>query len=296
MKAAQETASMNSRGHNRSAAQDPAHVRPLNHDEAARMARTELDRALTLLDSLSPEEWSRPTACTRWDVRQMVAHMAGSAASLVSGAEFRRQGSRRARKPYLDAGFSRLDAMNQIQVDDRSARSPAELLADLRELGPRALERRRRLPAVLRAVRLPVGAAYPLGSVWVSIGYMSDTILLRDAWMHRLDISRATGREMVLTPEHDGRFTALLMREVAELLARQIPGLSLRYELTGTAGGAWQIGSLDAVRGAAVRLDALDFHLLASGRLSPADAPERAAIEGSMETARRALELTSAPY
>ena len=32
-----------------------------------------------------------------------------------------------------------------------------------------------------------------------------EVILTRDTWMHRVDITRATGREMVLTPEHDGR-------------------------------------------------------------------------------------------
>lgn len=285
----------NTGGQARAVASDPAHIRPIRHDEAARMARVELDRVLKLLESLSPEEWTRPTACTRWDVRQVVAHMAGSAAALAHWAEFRRQGSGRARRPYLDAGMSKLDAMNQIQVDDRADRSPEELLAELKDVGPRSLERRRRMPALLRAVHLPVGAAYPLGSVWVSIGYMADTILLRDAWMHRLDLSRATEHEMVLTPEHDGRFTALVMREVAGRLTRGVPGLSLRYELTGVAGGVWQMGDV-AAAATSLRMDALDFHLLASGRLSPPEAAERSASEGDQSIAHRVLELTTAPY
>ncbi len=199
-------------------------------------------------------------------------------------------------RPYREAGYSKLDALNQIQVDDRADRSPAELIAELRDVGPRSVARRERFPAALRAVRLPLGVSYPLGRVWVSIGYMLDTILLRDAWMHRLDVCRATGREMLLTPEHDGRFTALVVSELASKLRRELDGALVTYELSGPAGGAWRIGRGGGERAARIRTDALDFHLLASGRLTPADARERASVEGDQALANRVLERTSVPY
>src|SRR5712671_5886310 len=95
--------------------------------------------------------------------------------------------------------FSLNDALNQIQVDDRGAATPADLLAELREVGPRAIATRKRLPAIVRAMRLPL----PLLGV-VPLGYLTDLIYTRDMWMHRLDICRVTGREMVQTPRHDG--------------------------------------------------------------------------------------------
>lgn len=279
-----------------STVQDAAHIPALAHTEAARMAASELDRFLALLGQLSEEDWAKPTACARWDVRQVVAHMAGSAASIISLAEFRRQGSGRVQRPYRRAGFSKLDALNQIQVDDRADASPDELIAEMQQFGPRSVARRERLPAALRAVRLPLGLSFPLGRVWVPIGYMMDTILLRDAWMHRLDICRATGREMVTTPEHDGRFTALVVRELASTIAAGLDGASLTYELSGPAGGAWRIGCELATPAASIRMDALDFHLLASGRLSPVAARELVDIRGDEELGNRVRELTSVPY
>jgi hypothetical protein len=56
----------------------------------------------------------------------------------------------------------------------------------------------------VRAKRLPL----PLLGM-VPLGYLTDLISTRDMWMHRLDICRATGREMVLTSRHNGRITAL---------------------------------------------------------------------------------------
>jgi hypothetical protein len=75
--------------------------------------------------------------------------------------------------------------------------------------------------------------------------------------MHRLDISRATGTPMVLTPSHDGR---LIADVVAEWGRRHGQGFSLT--LTGAAGGQWQVGET----GEQLELDALDFCLTVGAR------------------------------
>jgi len=36
------------------------------------------------------------------------------------------------------------------------------------------------------------------------MGYLTDAILTRDAWMHRVDLTRATGHPLELTADHDG--------------------------------------------------------------------------------------------
>ena len=43
----------------------------------------------------------------------------------------------------------------------------------------------------------------PVVERW-TLGYLVDVIYLRDMWMHRVDTSRAVGRPLVLTAEHDG--------------------------------------------------------------------------------------------
>lgn len=269
-------------------------VPKLGHAEAVQMAGGEFERFRALLDSLSPEDWSRPTRCTRWDVRQTVAHLAGSAASFANFSELRHQSSGRLQKPYRARGFSRLDAQNQIQVDDRAAATPVQLLSELREVAPKAIAIRAKLPAPIRALRLPLGLVTPeVGRVWVALGYMSDIILTRDMWMHRLDISLATERPMALTPEPDGRITALVVRDLQQTLGRGLDR-AVRYDLTGPAGGSYIVGP--GAPAATIRLDARDFHLLASHYAALDELRPRIDVEGDMALAERALAGTWVVY
>jgi uncharacterized protein (TIGR03083 family) len=273
--------------------QDAASIRPLSHAEAAQLATAELDRFLGFLETLSEDDWSKPTACPLWDVRQMVAHKAGSEAGFARWTEFKRQYfSPSAQRPYRKDGFSMLDTTNQIQVDDRANRSPVELIDELREVGPRAIATRYRLPALLRAIRLPMPV---LG--FARIDYLTDHIYSRDMWMHRLDIARATGRTMDLTAEHDGRMVALIARDLSGRLERRLPGTTVGLDLGGLAGGRWRIGR-EPVPVATLQMDTLDFAWLASDRITAADfhAQGLVTIIGDRRVGERALERLSVPF
>jgi uncharacterized protein (TIGR03083 family) len=268
---------------------DAARIPAATRDEGAAMASVELARFLALLETLTPEGWERPTDCGLWNVRQSVAHQAGVALRYTSWANFRRLFDRSRVRPYFDRGMSQLDAMNQVEVDEREGRSTAELLAELRAAGPRAVDVRRRVPSAVRALRFKPGSGIP---GWWSVGYFLDVIVPRDIWSHRLDVARATGRPMELTPGHDGRMTALVVRELAPRLGPE----AVVYELGGPAGGTWRIGGGAPV--ATIRMEALDFHRVASERLSPADAfaGGLVAVWGDENAARRALESTIVAY
>jgi hypothetical protein len=77
--------------------------------------------------------------------------------------------------------------------------------------------------------------------------------------MHRVDISRAAGAELVLTPEHDG---ILISDVVSEWAARH--GEPYTLHLTGPAGGQWTRGR----GGPEIELDAVEFARILSGRTS----------------------------
>lgn len=263
----------------------------LAHQEARAMATHELERFLSLVTSLSPDDWEQPTACPLWNVKQMLAHVTGAAASYARWSEFKRQGNPRVQRPYRASGLSLLDSLNQIQVDDRANATPAALIDELREVGPRAIATRAKLPALLRVIRLPVPEA---GGI-IPIGYLTDLIYTRDMWMHRLDICRATHREMSMTAKHDGRITALVVRDLVKKLTPHLHRASIVYTLTGTGGGIWQFGHKGSVL-ASIVLDVLDFHLLASGRLSPEEAWSHALIEGDPALAREVLNHTRVLY
>jgi len=269
---------------------DATSIPPLTHPEAAEMAAVELERFLACVEALAPADWEQPTACTLWNVRQVMAHVTGAAAAYACFEEFKRQYSPFVQRPYRQAGFSLLDALNQIQVDDRSAATPAALIAELREVGPRAIATRKRLPALVRAMRLPL----PVLGV-VPLGYLTDLIYTRDMWIHRLDICRATGHEMVQTPQHDGRITALVVRDLARKLSPQLAGQAVVYELTGLAGGGFRLGGT-ASPSARITMDVLDFHLQASGRLPAQERSAHVSCSGDESFAGLTLDNTHVPY
>ena len=228
-------------------------VRRLGHGEAMGLAEAEFDRMVDLLRSLRPEEWGTPTACELWDVRAMVAHVVGMAEAQASfrqfGHDFRRASKR--------DGGAMIDALTATQVREREHLTPSQLVDALAAVAPRAVRARRRVPAFMRwAIRMRQDP--PFDKERWTFGFLVDAIFTRDTWMHRLDISRATGREMVLTAEHDGRLVADV---VAEWAGRH--GRPFSLTLTGPAGGRWR--SPDGA-GEHLELDALDFCLAISGR------------------------------
>ncbi len=246
-------------------------------DEAHTLMTTALERLLRLLETLAPEDWSKPTACTAWDVRAMVAHQAGGYASGTGYGEMLRQYTR-----IPGPGQLIEDAINELQVGERAGKSPAELIAELRQIGGKAAYN---WAYGFRAVKW-IAMPHPVGG-WLDLRHLMWVTHSRDTWMHRLDICRATGRPFEQTAEHDGRIAALVMRDTAAVLARKAGNPALTFELTGLAGGTWQTGSGQAL--AAIRMDVLDFNIFASGRYTYDQARPLMTLTGDVGVAEKAL-------
>jgi len=235
----------------------PDLVRPrLDRRTAMRLAADEYERMADALAGLRPEDWGRPTECPEWDVRQLGGHMVGMAAMATGPREQRRQ-QRHAQRDASARGVDLLDALTALQVSERADWSPADVVAGARRVGPKAARGRRLTPGFIRRLRLPAPQTVGGRVEHWSIGYLLDAVLTRDPWMHRMDIARATGRDPVLTPEHDG---VLVDDVVAEWAARH--GAAYRLTLTGPAGGRWSGGT----DGEEIELDAVEFCRVLSGR------------------------------
>ncbi|WP_372443024.1 maleylpyruvate isomerase family mycothiol-dependent enzyme [Mycolicibacterium baixiangningiae] len=132
------------------------------------MSVTDLVRAerlalANLLADLTPEQWSHPTLCSQWRVRDLAAHVISY--DDLSFAQI-------AKRRVVDARGS-MDRFNAIAIDDYASFTTAELVDIIRE------------------------RAQPRGYMAAFGG----TIGLLDAMIHQQDIRRPLGIARVIPPE-----------------------------------------------------------------------------------------------
>lgn len=230
----------------------PPRVSTLDRAALMRLAETEYQCLASTLRELDAADWDRPTNCPGWTVRDMAGHCLGMAEMAASIRETFRQQWLAVRR-----GGIPIDALTALQVEEHSALSTAEIVDRFAAIGPKAAKARRRTPGLVRSRKLP-GSQIVGGKAeaW-TIGYLTDTILTRDPWMHRLDIALATHSDPNLSPDHDAVIVADI---VNEWVGRH--GQPVHLTLAGPAGGSWSYGT----DGPDLILDAIDFVRAVSGR------------------------------
>jgi uncharacterized protein (TIGR03083 family) len=230
-------------------------VPAIGHAEAMRLQAVELQRNLDLMHALAPDDWTARTECPDWDVRLLYAHVLGACESGASMREFARQ-FMAARSFQKARGGPQEAALSAVQVAARRSLTPAEITTRFTAVAPRTVRGRTRLPSLLR--RAPIKVDGPVAETW-TLGYLVDVIYLRDAWMHRVDVSRATGRDLTLDAGHDGRIVA----DVAAEWGRR-HGRPFTLVLTGPAGGTFL--SASGAGGPEITMDAVEFCRVLAGR------------------------------
>jgi uncharacterized protein (TIGR03083 family) len=236
---------------------DVAQVGPLTHDEAMRLQAQELDRTIGVLRALDDAAWAAATDCPAWDVRAMYQHVLGACEAGASMRENVHQ-LRRARAHRRRHGGPLEAALSAVQVAERADLDPARIVARLAEVAPGCVRGRRRIPALVRRhAKLAVDG--PVHERW-TLGYLVDTIYLRDLWMHRVDVSTAVDRPLELDADHDGRIVADV---VAEWARRH--GRPFLLELTGPAGATYVVDA-EHPKAERLSLDAVEFCRALAGR------------------------------
>ncbi|GAC1611714.1 MAG: hypothetical protein NVS3B26_27310 [Mycobacteriales bacterium] len=225
----------------------------IEHDEAMNLADADYDRMLSLVDQLDGPDWAQPTDCAGWDVKAMLGHLLGML-ELQADPEDRMRQLKTAAQYVEQNGGLRLDALTALQVREHAHLSADELRTELHGAARRGLAARRAMPPEFRAT--PYDPQLPGQSGW-TFGYLFDIIHTRDPWLHRVDIARATGRPLDLSPSHDGRIVADVVAEWA-----RTHGQPFSLELTGPAGGSFTGGG----GGQPMSLDAVEFCRALSGR------------------------------
>jgi hypothetical protein len=190
----------------------------------------------------------------------MAAHVLGMVEMAASVREQGRQNKAAAARREQRGGLF-IDALTGLQVDERADWTPRQIIDRFAARAPKAARGRKRAPGFIRRRQMPVPQDVGGATESWTFGYLIDVILTRDPWMHRVDIAKATGADLILTADHDGVLVADI---VAEWGARHGQSYSLR--LTGPAGGEWSHGA----GGPEIVMDAVEFCCAISGR-APAD-------------------------
>lgn len=228
-----------------------------------------------LLESLTDDEWRAPAHDDHGRVRDLVSHLIG----------MERLSARWLRSP--DEGAIVLD---HLHASDDVARE----LQDVD--GPS-------LAVIWHAAAREVAAAAAAGDPRRSVHFhelITDvpghlTIRTFELWGHSMDVSLATDRPLLELD--DGRMLTLsrrFMRVVPlalELSGRALAGRTVRFVLTGPAGGSYDVplrlGEQPGEPSVVITADAVDLCRLAARRLDPGNL--RADIDGDRALAEHVL-------
>lgn len=233
---------------------DTATMPVTTREEAVAQGEAEYAALLSMLRTLAAGDWARPTDCPGWTVREMVAHVNGAAEEAVRK---RVQARHLLVAQTRDRRIPTVDSLSAQQVADRAGRTPDELVSELERLGPAAPRARSRTPGLVRSRPLPADSGCLPGD---TLGYLVDVIYSRDVWMHRIDIARATGCELV-TSDAEPTIVAQVVRDLSRGWAAE----PFTLALTGRVEGSWRVGRGEGDAGE-VSVDTVAFCRLLSGR------------------------------
>ena len=225
----------------------------LSHNQSIELGRQQIDALVRELKQLDRDDWDKPTDCDRWAVRDIVAHVLGWAQVTPSPAEMvkLRKSSMALRK---EMGGS-LDSQNEAMVLARRDMTPDQLISELENAAPRFLTFRKRAGSVVGYLPLVVDTVG-----MTNARFLLGQIFTRDHFMHRIDISRATGKEIDL-----GAPEKRIVRDLVRHWGRSSKA-DARLHLTGPAGDGFVTGSGSS---ATITGDAIEFCRLLAKRAEP---------------------------
>lgn len=240
------------------------------------------------------EDWSRPTPCTDWSVKDLAAHL-GAIEGQFQGLP---------QPPTPEPGGSSIDDWTAAGVEARRDWMVDQVLEEVAEASKRQLEHLRGLgPVDAESWQAPVP-----GPVGETTEAMLADIRLMDLYIHLLDLRTALGRGLRLDAEPTAcRLCTERAIDLAGWGGVKKAGIEdgrVRLELSGLGSAAESRtvdvvieggrGSLEepegdaAVEGDVITGPAPAFMLVAAGRLEMAD--EARGVVAAGATARRLLE------
>jgi uncharacterized protein (TIGR03083 family) len=190
---------------------------------------------LTLLADLGEDDWARPTAAPRWSVKDVTSHLLGGDVSILSGKRdaFRTPQTIESNDQLIEL----VDRLNAEWVLAARRMSPRLLRELLSFTGPEVEACFASLDPMAMGCAVSWAGPDP-APIWFDLARE-----FTERWHHQQQIRDATGRPPLydpyfLSPVLD-RFVRALPYEYRNAMAPA--GTSVRFEISGEAGGIWFI-------------------------------------------------------
>ena len=245
-------------------------------------------RVVTLLRTLPPDAWPKPTDCPRWTVHGVTAHLAAIEAELAEGEGTSPDGAINAVS----------DAFTQRGVDARAEVGPGELVAELED----AVETRRRELIDLDVDPDATPERTPGGIGWSWKRLLSNRAV--DMWTHEQDIREAVGVPGGTDGDAAAHTVAVFRTSLPYVLGKRVAppaGTTVRWTVNGHGGFDTVVrvdddGRAREVEGAAdptthIELSQRAFTRLSAGRRTWDELD--VAVDGDEDLARTVLEQMS---
>jgi uncharacterized protein (TIGR03083 family) len=242
---------------------------------------------MSLLRGLGEADWSKPTACALWSVKDIVAHLLDSGLRrLSSGRDGFMPAPEAGSGGYADL-VTHLNRLNAEWVGATRRLSPRVLLDLMDAMAPQLHAFFSSLDPHAPAVFGVAWAGEESSPVWFDIGRE-----YTERWLHQQQIREAIGAPGLLSREWLHPVLDIFMRALPHTY-RAVPaepGRSIRFTIRGEAGGDWTLrrrpqgwtlfAGHDDDSAARVSLDQEAAWKLFSKGLSPEAARRSVKIEG----------------
>lgn len=194
---------------------------------------------ITLLRSLQPADWNRPTLARQWTVKDIAAHLLDGNIRVISIYRDRHFGEPPPEINGYDDLVAFLNELNGVWVKALKRMSPALLTDLLAHTGAAYAEQLQRLDPWEKALFSVAWAGEEVSFNWFHIARE-----YTEKFHHQLQLREAVGQtEVLMTPELFYPFINTLMRGLPYTYRNtEAPaGTIVQVNITGEAGGSWHL-------------------------------------------------------
>ncbi len=194
---------------------------------------------ITLLRSLQPADWNRPTLARQWTVKDIAAHLLDGNIRVISIYRDRHFGEPPPEINGYDDLVAFLNELNGVWVKALKRMSPALLTDLLAHTGAAYAEQLQRLDPWEKALFAVAWAGEEVSFNWFHIARE-----YTEKFHHQLQLREAVGQtEVLMTPELFYPFINTLMRGLpyAYRNTEAPAGTIVQVNITGEAGGSWHL-------------------------------------------------------